>query len=181
MRKLATTGIIFLLSVTGAQAEGLYAGIEYSVVNVELEDQFGGKGFVDPSALNFTLGYELSDKVAVEALFGQGLSSDKVENASLDIGFELESVQGLSVVGSYYIEEDAKFYGNLGFANVEYVDSFGNLADAKGIMFGFGFAYDVSEKVGINAGFTFYPEGDYPAFASDVSASGLDIGGYYKF
>ena len=177
MKKIVVTGLLYLCS-TMAQAENWYAGAAYSQLDTELNA--GGFALeTSPSAINLTVGRTFNKNFALEGLLGFGLNDDGVESANFD--FELKSVVGASAVGILPLSDSLSLYGKLGLANVQYDDSDGDAADAKGAIYGAGIKVNFSENIGMNVEYAQYPEGEYKDFDIDVETSTLNLGVVVKF
>lgn len=159
-------------------ANEIYVGVDYSMLDVELKvanitlDS-------EPSAINLKLGNSFNENFAIEAIFGLGLSDDRVSRSDFD--FELENLFGISAVGLIPLNEVVKLYGKIGVAQIDYDDSDGDESDASGLFYGFGISADFTPKFGMSLEYLQYPDGEYKDYNVDIETTSLNLGAHIRF
>lgn len=177
MKKQLIMGVL-CLAATAANAEGWYAGVQFSNFDAELEVP-GATADTEPDAVNLFIGKRVSKYHGFEGVLGRGIGDDEIENTSFD--FEVSSIASVAVVGTLPIGDVFRAYAKFGLAHIRYDDSDGDEGDASGFMSGLGVALDVTEQFGLNLEYIKYPDGDYDDFDINVKADTYNIGAYIRF
>lgn len=176
MKKM-TLSLALALLASVAQAEDWYAGVQYSAINAELE--FGGRSADgDANTLNFLVGYQLNDRIAIEGLVG-GSFADPGDKSNLDV--EVKSIAALSFVGSVPLIDKLNLYAKLGAAHIEAEDNSNDNADGSGLTYGVGTAFDITEQVTVHLEYVKYPKIEYSDFDIDIDSSAVSLGFYARF
>jgi OOP family OmpA-OmpF porin len=144
---------------TGAMAQqgptpGFYVGGEVGTFDIEDEDD---------TAFKITGGYQINRTFAAEVSYGNFFDKGGVEIT----GFELVGVATFPLANKF------SAYGKLGFLMWE-AEGFGQSEDGTDLTFGLGVQYDVTNKLGIRAGWQRYD-------ADDSDADLFSLGVIYRF
>jgi hypothetical protein len=157
--------ILFTPALYAANAGSNYAGLQYSMVELD----FDGVGDVDPTALVGKLGHFFNDNIAIEGRLGTGLQDDDIAGVDVDI----ESIIG--IYGVFHASDDFEktVYGVLGYTDAEAEFSGpGGSADGDESSFSFGFGANFKW---FNIEYMSYIDED------DVDATAISIGYVAQF
>lgn len=157
--------ILFTPVLYASNAGSNYGGLQYSLVNVDLN----GIGDVDPTALVGKLGHFINDNVAIEGRLGTGLQDDDIFGVDLDI----ERLIGIYGVFHASSNSETTFYGVLGYTDAE-ADFSGPGGSAEGdeSSFSFGFGANIG---GLNIEYMSYIDED------DSDSTAISIGYVTRF
>lgn len=139
--------------VSAQQLTGFYAGAE--IGNADY-------GPDDDTAFKLFGGYQFHRNIAAEVAYSMLADQGSTEITAL------EAV----VVGLFPIANQLSVFGKLGFANIE-VDSGGSSNDDTELTWGFGVQYDISQRLGVRAG--------WQRYETDNEVDLMSIGVLYRF
>ena len=150
MKKIAFAALIASLSSIACAAD-LYVGAGFNQLDVSID----GEQSINPTALNLTLGTEITPNFAVEARLYTKLADESVRvnnTTSIDIG--LDHAEGVYAKGILPINEQFSAYGLVGYTNGALKASNGNVSvtsdDDSDFSYGAGVTFKVNKQVGIN-------------------------------
>ncbi len=171
------TSSAMLSSVANAEEMKMYLGGQYSLMEIEAGPG-GSVADIDADAINVLFGYALTKHVAVEALAGTQINNAR-DRAQVDI--ELQSIFGVSLVGSVPIFDQLRVYAKAGFAHIELQDNKGRNADGTDPIYGGGLAYDASDKVTVNLEYMVYPDAEEDGRSFEIENSAINLGFFVRF
>lgn len=145
--------IIVAAPVSSQQLAGFYAGAELG--NADFGDD-------DDTAIKVLGGYQVNRNIAAEVAYSMLYDKGGAE------------VNALELVGifSFPLQNQLSVFGKLGFANVDVETRFGS-DDKTELTYGIGAQYDVSQRLGVRAGWQRYD--------TDDEVDLLSIGVVYRF
>lgn len=140
----------------GASAQaltGFYAGAEFG--NADF-------GTDDDTAVKILGGFQITPNIAAEAAYSMLYDKGGSEVTALEV----------VGVGSFPLAQQLSVFGKLGFANVDVETPFGS-DDGIELTWGLGLQYDVSQRLGVRAG--------WQRYETDEEVDLLSIGVIYRF
>ena len=136
----------FAITATAAQAQ-IYGEVGYTAL--KLKGTSGGTTLeASPSALGATIGYEVHENVAVEAMGIFGISDDTVKGTSIAAKAKINSSYGLFVKPKTMLGENFEIFGRLGYMNSKATVSgagFSSSTTGSSFAYGLGANYYVSK------------------------------------
>lgn len=150
MKKLLIAAL--LCSPMVVSAEGLYGGIDYSMVSLE-----GGGDKVKPKALRLRLGNQVSPNLAVEGHLGFGMSDDSYYDSFFDenVTVEVDNIFGVYLKGLLPVSPNFSAFALLGYTKGEATFSAPGVGsgseDESDLSLGLGASLKIGEKSHLNA------------------------------
>lgn len=167
---LASIGTVDARDMYKSGAGGLYAGANYSFINLDAE----GIGDADVGTLSGKVGVMATPFLGFEARAGFGVDEDRIGIAD----YSLDNFYGGYATFNLVNESPVTPYGVLGFTRVEVeADSaFGTVTeDDTDVSYGIGLRVEVAPSVSGNLEYMRYYEDD------DVTVDGLGLGVQFNF
>lgn len=150
-----------------AMAQGMYLGVESSVVNVDYTEQFRDAyyGYTDTyndddfaTAIKVIAGSNITPYFALEGFVGFGVMEATIGDEYGSFEIELDQVLGANAVGIIPLGRVVSLYGKLGAASIEYSDDSGTSVDDSGLSYGFGIKFNTGSVGAVIVDYAIYPD-----------------------
>jgi len=171
--KTLSGALIALALAASAAHAGMYAGVNYSLV----EYDEAGFDSVEPTALVLRLGNELTPNLAVEGRIGFGVSDDSIDVLGTTVDVEVDQFFGVYVRGIAPLGSVA-LYGLIGYTDGELSAKANGItvsADDSDMSYGVGADFALSKASAINV------EWASLLSTSDYDVTALSIGYRHNF
>lgn len=171
--KNLSAALIVLALVAPAANAGMYAGVNFSIVEYEET----GLDSVEPTALVLRLGNEFTPNLAVEGRLGFGLSEDSVNVFGTPVDVEVDNFFGLYLRGIAPLGA-VSLYGLIGYTDGELTASANGVsisADDSDTSYGVGADFALNKASAINV------EWARLLSTSDYDVTALSIGYRHNF
>lgn len=165
MKKIASLIAISALTLgaASAQAQSLYGELAYQSLDLGMSSE--------PSVLRATIGHEYNANLAVEGVFGVGLSDGKDTAFGVPVKLKVDNIWGVYAKPKMKLAPALEVFGRVGVANLKATASAtaGGFTAAESIndtelSYGFGATYSVTPRLSLSADFMKYDDVDALAF-----------------
>lgn len=193
MLKLIPTTVVAgsFLAVAGyaqAQDSGFYIGGHYGQHKVELESDIADTDLKFGVA-GVNAGYQLTSFLALEARYAVGVEDEDIFDGDDSARFEIDRHMALVARGSIPLGERFSIFGIAGYGETRYAFAYDVLgvsgsekSTEKGLVYGAGAAFNLTERLSLVAEYNVLPkleDDDEGFYESDVSL--MTVGLNYRF
>jgi len=167
--KKFSAALVLALAATSASAQ-VYGEAAYNAINIE------GDGLdADVGVLNATIGYEVNQYLAVEAMAGTGVTDDDVDiGGGVNANIDVDRTYGVFLKPKAKLGQDFEVFARLGWAKTK-IKAGSDAQDESDFAYGVGLQYTITPKAYVTGGYTNLYDKD------GITVDGWTIGFGYKF